>query len=452
MKLLLKDNFIGIAELTDAESILISNRFTYKDDSKAMTKFGFNKNKVVDIKFAIKKENSLILRSGFLKEFLNFAKEEHFKVNGIKDERTHYDFQKKDFSYDELKNYFDPNFKYVDHQIRALKALLKTNCGIIKSPTSSGKTELFIALMKIINLPTLILVDSITLAIQTRERIIESGLSCGICSGKGKMNGEHMISTIGSVKKLSLSQYKMILIDETHIAAANRFQEFFLSTSYPLRFGFSATPDGNNKYRFAKIRQFLGSIISETYTNELMENEVITPPEIHFKKINCIPTIDWPAAYESNIVKNSVRNKIAANLALESGVSTLILYKIIDHGKELLKLIPEAILLSGDNDSEERESAIKKFKNEESRIIIASNIFKQGISINNIRMLINISGGKSKIEVLQKIGRALRKHPGKEVAIIYDFLDKGNDFTYRHSLQRMKLYKDQGFSNIIVED
>ncbi len=452
MHLLIRDTHFGITDLTPTQLLLISDRFTFKDASAAMTKFGYNERKVKKVKFAIKKQNSLILRSGFLQEFLKFVKEERMNVDEIKDNRTRYDFHKKEFTQEELRSYYNINFKYVDHQIRALKALLKTNWGIIKAPTSAGKTEIIIALMKITNLPVLILVDSITLAIQTRERIIEAGLDCGICSGKGKINGEHMISTIGSVKKLSLSQYKVLIIDEVHIAAAKRFQEFLSMTSYPLRFGFSATPDGNDKFRFALIRQFLGDVIAEVYTDELIENEVITPPEIHFKRISCVPTMDWPAAYECNITKNSDRNRIAANLALESGVPTLILYRIIDHGKELLKLLPEAILLSGDNDSEERESAIKKFKNGEVRILIASNIFKQGISINNIQTLINVSGGKSRIEVLQKLGRALRKHPGKDVALVYDFLDKGNDFTYRHSLQRMKLYKEVGYTNIIVED
>jgi superfamily II DNA or RNA helicase len=451
LKLLIKDTHFGITDLSTQEKSLIENRFTYKDASQAMTRAGFNEKKVKKVKFAISKNNALILRSGFLQEFLKFAKEFYFKVEEIKDQRTRYDFQKKEFSYDELRTYFNPDFKYVDHQIRALKALLKTNWGIIKAPTSAGKTEIIIGLIKISKLPTLILVDNITLALQTMERIEEAGLSCGICTGKGKLHGTHMVSTIGSVKKLSLSQYQCVIVDECHIAAAARFQEFFTKTSYSLRYGFSATPDGNDKYRFATIRQFLGDVIAEVYTDELMENEVITPPEIHFKQISCIPTMDWQAAYDCNIVKHSDRNRVAAEIANESGVPTLVLYKIIDHGKELAKLIPNSILLSGDNDSAEREDAIHKFKKGEVRVLIASNIFKQGISINNIQTLINVSGGKSKIEVLQKLGRALRKHPGKDVALVYDFLDKGNDFTYKHSLQRMKLYKDTGYTNIIID-
>jgi len=86
----------------------------------------------------------------------------------------------------------------------------------------------------------------------------------------------------------------------------------------------------------------------------------------------------------------------------------------------------------------------------EIKTLIASNIFNTGISINNIELFINASAGKSKIQTLQKIGRALRKAEGKKVATIIDFMDYGNKFLERHSNQRINLYKDAGFLDIVV--
>lgn len=450
MRVLIKDTHVGITDITKDQVKLIQSRFTYADASLAMSRGGYDPKKVKQVKFASVYKSALVLRSGFLQELFKFIKENRLLVSEVKDSRTHFKFQ-KEYPYDVYRYHFNPDFKYVEHQIRALRALLKTNVGIIKAPTSAGKTEIIIALMKMTNVPTLILVDSVSLAAQTMERINEAGIPIGICSGKGKIAAKNMISTIQSAKKLSLSEYTMVIVDECHIVGAKTFQDFFESTSYPLRYGFSATPDGNDKYRFATIRQHIGDVIAEIYTDELLENDVITPPEIHMIGVSCIPTMDWQAAYEANIVKNVDRNRIVSNLANESGVPTLVLYKIIEHGLELGKLIPDSIVLSGDNSMEERESAIAKFKSGEIRVIIASNIFKQGISINNIQTLINASGGKSKIEVLQKIGRALRKYPGKDVALVYDFLDNGNEFTHRHSLQRMRLYRETGYTNIIEE-
>ena len=448
MKLLIKDTHMALGDLTKFEQLNIIERFTYKDQSKAMTRGGFDKKKVKKVRFSITKGNNLIMRTGFLKELILHCKSLNIKITDIDDRRTKFPHQ-RDYDFSELRKYFNPDFKYVDHQMRALRMLLKTNLGIIKAPTSAGKTEIIIALMKITKLPTLILVDNVSLANQTMERIDEAGLNCGICHGKGKILGTHMCSTIQSAKKLNLSDYTMLIIDECHIAGAKGFQEFLEKTSYPLRFGFSATPDGNDAYRFATIRQHIGDVIEEILTDELIENDVMTKPEIHFKSVSCIPTMDWQAAYDANIVENVDRNQLVANLANESGTPTLVLVKIIEHGEKIMKLLKEdALYLHGGSSIQEREDAIHKFKKGEVRILVASNIFKQGVSINNIECLINASGGKSKIEVLQKIGRGLRKSPGKDVALVYDFLDEGNDFTYRHSLQRERLYREAGFEDI----
>jgi len=451
LKILITDAFIAIGDVSKEQAADIKGSFTFKDMSKAMTANGFNKRKVKKVCFAKQKGKALVLRTGFLKTLFELIKENNYKVDEVIDKRTK--LIKTDFTDKQLRKLFNPDFKYVDHQIRALKALLKTNVGIIKAPTSAGKSEIIIALMKITKLPTLILVDSVSLATQTAKRILDAGVDCGVCHGKANIPGENVISTIGSYKKLGdLAKFKMVIVDECHIAASSRFQEFFQTTNYPYRFGFSATPDGNDKYRFATIRQHIGDIISEIYTEELIENKVMVKPKIKFININCIPTVSWDAAYDKCIVNNKERNKKIVEIALQQDVPTLILYKIIEHGKALGELIPNSVVLSGSDSGAVREAAIKDFKDGKIKYLIASNIFKQGISINNIQTLINVSGGKSKIEVLQKIGRALRLHKDKDYALVYDFMDLGNKFTERHSLQRENLYKKTGFTDIEIID
>ena len=450
MKILITDAYIAIGELKNETSIIRSH-FTYKDQSKAMTKAGFNKRKVKNVCFVKSKNNALILRTGFLKELMVLIKKEGLKVSEIQDKRTKY--EREDYSYEQLRSLFNPDFKYVEHQINSLKALLKTNVGIIKAPTSAGKTEIIIALLKLTKHPTLILVDGVSLAMQTFERINEAGLDCGICTGKGKISSYHMVSTIGSYKKLSLDNFQRVIVDECHGVGAKTFQEFFENTNYPMRHGFSATPDNGDKYRWATIRQHIGGVIFEIFTDELMDNEVMVRPKIKMVNVDCPPTPSWDAAYERCIVNNNRRNKKIINIAnqhIGEGMKVLVLYRIIEHGQILGDGIPGSIVLSGNDSQKDREEAIRKFKAGECTALVASNIFKQGISINEIEVLINASGGKSKIEVLQKIGRALRKCKGKLYALVYDFMDNGNKFTERHSLQRENLYKKTGFTDIEV--
>lgn len=449
MELYIDNNFIVISKATKEEKKIIVNRFTYQDQSAAFSRGSFDKRKIKQIRFAKREKDYLLLRIGFLKELLLFIKKENLSLEEITDKRTQFEFKNKQYSYDDIRSLFNPDFDYVDHQIRSVQSLLKSNVGIVKATTGSGKTEVIIALIKLMQVPTLILVNKISLASQTMRRMNDNGLSCGICHGKGVQLDTHMVSTIQSVKKIpDLPKYKMLIIDEVHRASANTYQDFLSTTTYPLRYGFSATPEGNDKYKWATIRQYIGPIIAEVKPKELIDNKVISKPTIKFIPNKCKPTLDWPTANKLNIVNNEDRNNLIKELVLKKDEPTLILIRYIEHGEILNELIPNSIFLSGKHSMEEREEAIELFEKKELKFLISSNIFNEGISINAIKVLVIASGGKSKVETLQKLGRALRTDEGKYEALIYDFYDDGNKFTLRHSKERARIYKKAGFDVI----
>ena len=59
--------------------------------------------------------------------------------------------------------------------------------------------------------------------------------------------------------------------------------------------------------------------------------------------------------------------------------------------------------------------------------------------------LIMAGGYKSLRLVLQRVGRILRKKETDNTALVYDFCDKQNVLTYKHSSQRLKIYQNEGF-------
>ena len=308
-------------------------------------------------------------------------------------------------------------------------------------------TSIVSAYIRATNMPTLILVNKVTLAQQLQNSFIKDGIDCGICTGQGIKSGTCMVSTIQSVKKVpNLLDYKCLIVDEIHQGSSTSFQEFFGSVSYPYKFGFSATPEGSNDYKFALVRQFFGSIIEEIGAEELMKNEVIAIPDINFIPVECPQTMHWQSAYEQAIVFNKDRNKKIIELVNQHDVPTLILIRIIDHGEELQKLIPDSVFVNGkDTSPKERMRVIEKFEKGEIKVVISSNIFNEGVSITNIHMLIIASGMKGYTESSQKLGRALRIGDDKKTALVYDFLDKGNRFTEKHSKRRASIYKKAGF-------
>ena len=448
MKLYIDDKILSIIYEKDYEEKIIRKNFTFKDSSNAFNKGSFDAKKIKTICFVKKKKQYNFLYSGFLQDLLLICKNNNIAITSVKDERTKLDYQKKEWNTEQLSAFF-PNFAYVGHQIKSLHSMLKTNIGIIEAPTSSGKSEIFIAFIKATRYPTLIVVNRITLARQLVRRIKDNGFNnIGLCTGSGVSDGDIIVSTIGSVKKIpNLSKYKILMLDEVHRAQANTYQDFLSKISYPMRFGFSATPNCGDKYKYALIRQFMGNVICKIEVAEVLEEGVIALPKIEMVKVDCFPTLDWPSAHYKCIVHNKDRNDKIKKLVLDHNLPTLILVHHIAHGTSLMEDIPGSIFVSGVDDVNKRDRIIEDFENGKIKTVISTNIFNEGISINAIRLLIIAGGGKSKIETVQRLGRGLRLDPktGKKDCFVFDFCDKGNLFTERHSEMREKIYKKAGF-------
>ncbi|HUS51362.1 MAG TPA: DEAD/DEAH box helicase family protein [Candidatus Paceibacterota bacterium] len=449
MKIFINDKILLMLFESDNELAFTKERFTIEDKSNVFMGGTFDVRKIKKKCFLKKRGEFYYLNSGYLYDLLTFVKKESFQVTELKDKRTIFPHQKKEFSNEELKVLL-PNFNYVEHQVDSLKKLLKFNLGIIQAPTSSGKSETIIAFLKATRVPSLILVNRVSLALQLKERIENNGIeNVGICYGKGVVDGDVMISTIGSVGKIpSLIKYKALILDEVHRASAKQFQDFLSKTSYPLRFGFSATPDSGDFYKWNLIRQYMGTIIYKIDPEILMENKVIAKPKIKFIPISSRPTADWPSANIECIVKNTIRNNKIKDLVEEHNVPTLILIRNIEHGKTLNDIIPNSVFVSGIDDALKRQETIHEFEEGTLNIIISSNIFNEGISINAIKLLIIASGGKSKIETIQKLGRGLRVKDDKYEVTVFDFDDYDNYYTSRHSKLRKNIYKKAGFEVI----
>lgn len=439
--------YIIISDFTEEQKALLKECFTFSDSSKAFNVSGeFDWRKIKKVKLFTERKNKIILFSGFLKDLLLFCKKQNFKVS-IDDKREKIFKPKKD-----LRSFFPEEFKYTQHQEDALEAMLKTHCGIIKAPTSSGKSSVIIAYLKATKLPTLILVSKIDLATQLYDNIKDAGLDVGICTGKKFIEEDIMISTIFSIKKIkNLKKFKAAIVDETHHACSNVYQDFFKKNNIPFRFGFSATPKNSDPFKWALTKQYIGDIIYEVDAHSLMEKKVLAKPTIRFIEHKCRRTLDWESGYRINIINNEERNEKIKNLVEQYNVPTLIIVRYIDHGVLLENLIPDAVFLYGDIPTDDRQKAIKDFENGEIKTIIATAIFNEGISINAIRLLIIASAGKSKIEVLQRLGRSLRidKKTNKYSVDVYDFLDVGNRFTQKHSTQRIHIYKKEGFDVLL---
>ena len=91
-----------------------------------------------------------------------------------------------------------------------------------------------------------------------------------------------------------------------------------------------------------------------------------------------------------------------------------------------------------------------KFKEGSLKILLSSSILDEGIDIERIDTLVLASARKSRRQILQRIGRGLRRKRGENVVDIIDFFDLDGKYLEKHSRERLKLYKKEKF-DIIIE-
>jgi superfamily II DNA or RNA helicase len=135
------------------------------------------------------------------------------------------------------------------------------------------------------------------------------------------------------------------------------------------------------------------------------------------------------------------------------------LYQFVDkHGKIVYDMIykkntdRKIFFIHGGVDAEEREQVRSIVEKENDAIIVASyGTFSTGINIRNLHNVILASPSKSRIRVLQSIGRGLRTSDSKDAVTVYDIADDlkyktHTNFTLQHLLERLEIYNSENFN------
>lgn len=75
-------------------------------------------------------------------------------------------------------------------------------------------------------------------------------------------------------------------------------------------------------------------------------------------------------------------------------------------------------------------------------IVIGTSHIDEGVDIKQLDCIILAGGGRTDRRIIQRVGRVLRKSKTGKYAYIIDFTDDGSKVLSKHSIERLKLYKD----------
>ena len=364
-----------------------------------------------------------------------------------------------------------------DYQFDAIQHAIGTHRSLLVSPTASGKSLIIYLLsvwytLLLDDKKVLILVPTTSLVEQMYGDFVDYGFSeehlQKIYQGYTKdIDKTIVISTWQSVYKQQkkwFDQFGAVFGDEAHLFKAKSLTGIMTKlVNCKYRHGLTGTLDGTQTHQLV-LEGVFGKANKVVSTKELMDSNTVAQ-----LNVKCI-VLDYPDAdkkYMKNlnyqeevdlIVKDTRRNNFIINLTSHLKGNTLVLFQFVEkHGLELFADMEKTLTnrkvfnIYGGTDTKYREDVRNITEKESDAVIVASyGTFSTGINIRNLHNIVFASPSKSRIRVLQSIGRTLRLGDNKDSATVYDIADdfsyKGKqNFTLRHFQERINIYNQEEF-------
>ena len=388
-------------------------------------------------------------------------------------------------------SYYDvilKNFETREYQINSIKLWISdvnaTGNGIIKAPTGSGKSVIAIlsALQMLKNRPNskiVYAVNSTTLLKQFQNFAKKEDLPFVLVSGeinelqKGQKSDfiALSVSYYYSQKKKGknenlkelINNSDLIIIDEAHHTPANMIKSLLLDSPNSIRLGLSATPlreDG----RELEILGLLGKISYSINYTELVQKHYLVPveyiqftPKISEKIRNKLKTIeqtysDQPFSKLYSAVLRTFEQSPYTNQQIVQKIKelnkfpALVIVRRINIARKLSELLNENGIksdwVSSKTPLEERMTKIENLKNGKLKVLVSTSLADEGLDIPQLSLVVLMSQGKSRIKLIQRIGRVMRPSAGKSKGYVLD-IAYNSDIFQKQASKRIKFVSSE---------
>ncbi len=466
--------YIVISDLTPSQNQELSEFFTFEvPGAKFMPMY---KNRLWDGKIRLFSPASGEIYYGLLyyvKEFCSRNKIEYIVEEGVENERDVVHQVVRDFIRSLRPKSKGKSLKVRDYQINAVHHALSRNRALLVSPTASGKSLIIYSLVRYYQMAgekILILVPTTSLVEQMYSDFEDYGWSSGTYCQKiyqgydRKVTKDVVISTWQSIYKMPRKYFEdfgCVIGDEAHLFKAKSLTGIMTKLHQcKYRFGLTGTLDGTQTHRLV-LEGLFGPAEKVVSTKELIDKKTLANLKIKciiLKHSNVLERMTYAEELQY-LVGNEKRNKFISDLLLHLNGNTLCLFQLVEkHGKVLYDLVNDAakdrkvFFVYGGVDGLERERIRGIVENEKDAIIIASyGTFSTGINIRNINNIVFASPSKSKIRVLQSLGRGLRRSESKMDVRLFDLSDdikqgSRQNYTLSHFTERLNIYNEEQFN------
>ena len=346
----------------------------------------------------------------------------------------------------------------MDHQEEALENLAQMRSehktiALLFHATGTGKTVTAVSDAKAFGKRTLFLVhlhELVEQAMNTFKRIWPE-VSVGRYEGGSHDVDSYVVcATIQSIAQ-NLDDFKpddfgYLVIDECHHGTADTYRKVMSYFHPEFTLGLTATPERSDGEDLLEVFQ---NVAHKLDLKSAVELDTLVPVRCIRIKTN----IDMHDVRISGFKYNSLdlestirvpeRNQLIVDTYCEyvPGKPTVVFCTSVKHAEEIAERFQaqgvDARCISGSTKSNERKQILVDYEAGKLPVLCACDLLNEGWDSPHTQVLMMARPAMSKTIYLQQLGRGMRKSPGKEFLMVFDFVDNANLFNMPYSMHRM---------------
>lgn len=357
-----------------------------------------------------------------------------------------------------------------DYQMAAVNITNQFSNGILLMATGAGKTNICAGITKVFaqHGKVVTVVPRIDLVASTSGAYINGGVpDVGVFYGQEKHIAQATVTTWQSLvaKPEILGGCVCLILDEAHLYSA---KEMFNLLSGPAanihhRYGFTGTMP-KEKIAEKQLLAAIGPVIFSKSAYDLqlegylsschihiMESQEVADPLNQMKSVGR-PFVDHEQEFKWLLTDGDRLDWLAETIkTISSTGNTLVLMRLKATSDGLMQRLAGAIQVDGRVDSEDRTDIYGEINKGENAILLATKgVASTGIDITHIYNVVMIEAGKSFTEVIQMIGRGLRKGGAKHHVDVWD-VSANTTYSKSHARERKKYYKENKYPFNVIK-
>ncbi len=269
---------------------------------------------------------------------------------------------------------------------------------------------------------------------------------------------EHVFASVQSLSRMDLalleaSHFDVVIIDEFHHAAAPTYAALLAHLQPRQLLGLTATPERADGQSVTVW--FDGRMAAELRLWDAIDKQRLVPFAYYGIADNTdLRHIPWRRGrgYDTNALSqlltaddawaHMVIDQLVRKVDRLSDIRALGFCVSVRHAQFMAKVFNAydiaSIAVSAESTTEEREQALRRLAARELKVVFSVDLFNEGVDVPAVDTLLMLRPTDSPTLFLQQLGRGLRRHDGKAMCTVLDFVGQHRrEFSFDRRLRAL---------------